>query len=96
MKNATKIYVIRMDAQWDMDYVEVRRTLEEVADTIAEYVTEWKGYYFDKDALVKHMKKREKIGYMYLIDTDELIAENEFPEDATVWDYWVTAAYLPN
>ena len=42
------------------------------------------------------MKKREKIGYMYLIDTDELIAENEFPEDATVWDYWVTAAYLPN
>lgn len=96
MKNSTKVYVVRMDAQWDMDFVVVRRTLAEVADVIAEYVTDWKGYYFDKDALIKHMKRREYVGYAYLINTDELIEEGVFPKNAEDWEYWVNVAYLPN
>ena len=96
MEGMTKVYVIRMDANWDMDYVEVRRTLEEVADVVAEYVSDWRGYYFDKEALVKHMKRREYIGYAYLISTDELIEEGVFPKDAEAWDYWVNVAYLPD
>lgn len=96
MEGMTKVYVIRMDATWDMDYVEVRRTLEEVADVVADYVTEWQGYYFDKADLVKHMKRREYVGYAYLIDTDELIEEKVFPERAMNWEFWVNVAYLPD
>jgi hypothetical protein len=96
MKGYTKVYVIRMDAQWDADYVEVRRTLKEVADVIEEYVTEWHGYYFDKDALINHMKEREEIGYGYLINTEELIEQDIFPKNAENWEYWINVAYLPN
>lgn len=96
MKGCTKVYVIRMDSQWDMDYVEVRRTLEEVADAMAEYVTEWKGYWFDKEAVVKHMKEREKVGYAYLLNTEELVEQDILPKDAENWEYWINVAYLPN
>lgn len=89
-----KLYAIRMDPNWDSDYVGVARTLEEVADIIAEFITDWDGYWFNKEALVKHMKTRENVGYDYLIDNFDAVENGILPLKGETYGFMVQAVYL--
>lgn len=74
-----KLYVVRMDSSWNDNFVEICKTLEDVAELILDTMIEEEDQYFDKEALIQQMREREEEGYwMYLIG--DFFEDNEYCE----------------
>ena len=81
----TKMYVMKMDDNWNSDYVCVCKTLKDVAEEVFMICEEEEGYFptLTKKELIANMKQREKEGYIELLDNEDIYNETFLHVTAT-------------
>ena len=71
MEKKKMVYVVRQNAEWDYDFVEVYTTRKKLAQALCEHLKD-DGAYLEVKDIEKHIKEREARGCVYLFFVEEL------------------------